>query len=200
MSSPADLTATGPSLRLRYATPADAPRFFELARDREVTRYFSWGYQQPADAEGWIASLPAKREAGELLDFVIEHSDEGIIGSTGLSELSSRDRRAMVGTWLGRAYWGSGANAEAKALVCALAFGPLGLRRLGAYAGLENSRSQRALERLGFRREGELREWHIHGERSYDLAIYGLLRTEWQASPLAGVAVTTSGEPPAAWL
>ncbi|HWH10609.1 MAG TPA: GNAT family protein, partial [Solirubrobacteraceae bacterium] len=46
------------------------------------------------------------------------------------------------GTWLGRAHWGTGANRDAKALIARLAFGSLGLERLGAYADVRNLRSQ----------------------------------------------------------
>ena len=56
-----ELVVTGPSLTLRYATAADAPRFFELASDQEVTRFFSWTYERVEEAEAWIAGLPAKR-------------------------------------------------------------------------------------------------------------------------------------------
>jgi ribosomal-protein-alanine N-acetyltransferase len=194
-----ELAAAGPNLILRFATAADAPRFYALASSPEVTRFFSWSYEAPADAEAWIAGLPAKRESGELLDFAIEHREHGVIGSTGFAEHSPRDRRAVIGTWLGHEHWGSGANREAKALACALAFGPLGLERVGAYAATGNLRSQRALERLGFTREGELREYHRHADGVYDLAVFGLLRREWEASPLYDVPATVSGEPPAVW-
>ena len=97
--------------------------------------------QQPA---AYIAGLAGERERGERLDLLIVGA-AGPIGVTGLSELSRRDRRAVVGTWLGRAHWGSGANRESKALIAHLAFVMLGLERLGAYADLDNPRSQRAL-------------------------------------------------------
>ena len=66
------LVVRGPRLSLRYATPADAPRLFELAADPAVTRFFSWGpYTTLEQPEAYIASLPARREAGDLLDFLI---------------------------------------------------------------------------------------------------------------------------------
>jgi len=132
----------GPTLMLRYATPADAPRLFELGTDRDVTRFFSWGpYVRIEEPLAYVAGLGARRERGDQLDLLIVHRDDGPIGVVGLSELSRRDRRAVVGTWLGRAWWGSGANHEAKALVARLAFARLGLERLGAYADVENRRS-----------------------------------------------------------
>ena len=191
---------TGPTLTLRYATAADAPRLLELASDPEVTRWFSWGpYGALDQPKAYIASLPEKRERGELLDFLIVHGEAGPIGVTGLSELAVRDRRATVGTWFGRDWWGSGANRESKALIAALAFRELGLDRLTAWANTRNGRSQVALERVGFRREGVLRGWHRHGDAVHDVVVLGMVRADWEASPLAGVPVRVSGRPPAAW-
>ena len=103
------LRIRGPRFALRYATLADAPRLFELGRDPAVTRFFSWGpYERLSEAEAYIASLPARRERGEALDFAIVHGRAGPIGITGLSEVVRRDRRAVVGTWLGLRRAGSG--------------------------------------------------------------------------------------------
>ena len=102
---------------------------------------------------------------------------------TGLSELARRDRRATVGSWLGHSFWGSGANFEAKAMISALAFQRLGFDRLTAWANTRNGRSQRALERIGFRREGVLTAWHRHGDRVHDVVIFGLLRAAWEHGP-----------------
>jgi ribosomal-protein-alanine N-acetyltransferase len=191
----------GPEITLRLPTPDDAPALLELARDPEVTRWFSWGpYRSIDEPLRWIAGQEAKRESGEQLDFVVHHREHGPVGITGLGELSRRDRRAMVGTWFGRAYWGTGVNAESKALLAHLAFGVCGLERLGAYSNPENARSARALERAGFAREGTLRGWHRHGTRQLDVHVFGLLRADWPASPLHGVRVAAIGSPPAAWL
>ena len=99
-----------------------------------------------------------------MLEFLIDHREHGPIGVTGLSEFAWRDRRATVGSWFGREYWGTGSNLESKALVAALGFETLGLGRLTAWANTRNGRSQVALERVGFRREGVLRAWHRHGD------------------------------------
>lgn len=196
-----DLALTGPTLRVRIPRDEDAAALFEHASDPEVTRWFSWGpYASQAEARAYLARLPGQRARGEHLDLVVEHLEAGPIGITGLGELAVRDRRAVIGSWLGRAWWGTGANDEAKALMCHLAFVLLGLHRLGAYSNVEHARSQRALERLGFRREGVLRRYHRHGDRALDVVVFGLLRGEWEAGPLPGVAVTVTGEPPPAFV
>ena len=186
---------------LRYGTEADAPALLELGSDAAVTRFFSWGpYTSLAQPAAYIAGLAGERERGERLDFVIADAGNRPIGVTGLSEFNHRDRRAVLGTWLGRAYWGSGANQRSKALIAWLAFAGLGLERLGAYADLENPRSQAALTGLGFVREGILRRWHRHGEQVHDVILYSWLKDEWERSPLAAQPVSVDGAPPPAFI
>jgi [ribosomal protein S5]-alanine N-acetyltransferase len=194
------LVVTGPEIALRYATADDAPRLLELASDPAVTQWFSWGpYTSVDQPQAYIAGLEEKRESGELLDFLVVHPEHGPIGVTGLSELSTRNRHATVGSWFGRDYWGSGANAESKALITALAFRALGMDRLTAWANTRNGRSQIALERVGFRREGVLRAWHRHGDALHDVVVFGLTRPQWESSPLAAIPVQIEGTAPAAF-
>jgi ribosomal-protein-alanine N-acetyltransferase len=191
----------GPHLTLRLPDPDDAPALLALASDPEVTRWFSWGpYASVEEPLAWIAEQEPKHDAGAQLDFVIHDREHGPIGVTGLGELSTRDRRAMVGTWLGRAHWGTGANAESKALIAHLAFAICGLERVGAYSNPENARSAAALEGVGFTREGTLRGWHRHGDRQLDVHVYGLLAPEWEAGPLRDVPIAAIGQPPAPWI
>lgn len=191
----------GPTLTLRYAAGADAGPLLELGADTEVTRFFSWGpYTAIDEPLAYIEGLAGERERGERLDFLIVDRHRGPLGVTGISELGHRDRRAVVGTWLGRAHWGSGANAQSKALIAHLAFNVLGIERLGAYADLDNPRSQAALRRLGFEQEGVLRRWHRHGEQVHDVIVYSWLKEEWQRSPLAEVSVEVRGDPPPAFV
>jgi [ribosomal protein S5]-alanine N-acetyltransferase len=191
----------GGNLVLRYAQAADAPALLALASDPEVTRWFSWGpYSVQAEAEAYLDRLSGQRAEGEQLDLAQDHHEDGVIGITGLSEFSRRDRRAIVGTWFGRRWWGTGANRESKALICHLGFEVLGLDRIGSYANVEHVRSQRALEGVGFRREGVLRGWHRHGDQLLDVLIVGMLRDDWERGPLRDVPVTVSGEPPPAFV
>jgi N-acetyltransferase len=195
------LEIRGPRLTLRYAVPEDAPALFELASDPAVTRYFSWGpYTSLDQPESYIAGLAEKRQRGELLDFLIVDERDGPIGVTGLSELSVRNRHATVGTWFGHRWWGSGVNPESKAMIAALAFEHLGLDRLTAWANTRNGRSQVALERVGFRREGVLVGWHRHGDVLHDVVVFGMLRADWERSALRSVPVQVRGTPPAAFV
>jgi RimJ/RimL family protein N-acetyltransferase len=196
----ASIALHGPTLTLRLPRSDDAPALLALAGDPDVTRWFSWGpYTSLDEPAAYLERLPAQRERAEQLDLLVVHREHGPAGITGLSEFSWRDGRAMVGTWFGRRFWGTGANRESKALVAHLAFAVLGLHRLGSYSNPANERSTRALLGVGFRHEGVLRDWHRHGERHLDVNVFGMLRHEWAAGPLASVAVTVEGEVPGAF-
>jgi ribosomal-protein-alanine N-acetyltransferase len=196
-----DLEVRGPELLLRYARVDDAPALFRLASDREVTQFFSWGpYTDEGEAGTYVRSLARKREEGERLEFLIEHQRDGVIGVTGLSEFSLRDRRAVVGTWHGRSWWGTGANRGSKTLVLALAFAGLGLERVTAWCGADNGRSQKALEKLGFVHEGVLRRWHVHHGAPKDVISYSMLRSEWEAGELSREPFEIVGDVPPQFL
>lgn len=192
-----DLALSGPTLRVRIPRQDDAAALFAEAADPRVTRWFSWGpYESQEEAAAYLERLPAERERGLQLDLVVEHRRAGPIGITGFSEIARRDRRATIGSWLGHAWWGTGANREAKALMCHLGFQLLGLERIGSYTGVEHVRSQRALQSIGFEREGVLRGFHRHGEQTLDVVVFGLLRCAWERGPLRDIAVSVTGEPP----
>ena len=72
-------------------------------------------------------------------------------------------------------------------MITALAFERLGYERLTAWANTRNGRSQRALERIGFRREGVLTAWHRHGDGVHDVVIFGS-----SAPPGSAARCTTS--------
>jgi [ribosomal protein S5]-alanine N-acetyltransferase len=182
------MVVRGPRLALRTPRPGDAGALFELGRDPEVSRFFSWGpYRERAEASAFIERIVRERP----YELLIVDPDDRPIGLTGLSELSERDRRAVVGTWLGRDHWGTGANRESKALVLHLAFRHLDLQRVSAYSHPDNTRSLKALERIGFTREGTLKRWHIHSGQAHDVVILRLLREEWERTDLADVPART---------
>jgi ribosomal-protein-alanine N-acetyltransferase len=186
-----------PTVTLRYPEPADAERIYELASAPDVGGWFSWGpYEEIGQAKAWLAGLPADREHGRDLAFAIEREGAGVIGVTSLNELSIRDRRAMVGTWIGRDWQGTGVNGESKALIAHLAFAICGMRRLGAFSDVLNEKSTGALERVGFTREGTLSRWHRHGGTEHDVHVFRLLPDDWSAP----FEVEVEGAPPAVWI
>ncbi len=188
-------------MTLRPPEPDDGEALLALASEAEVTRWFSWGpYTAIEQPLAYIERCAAQRESGERLDLLIIDGERGAAGITGLSEFSRRDRRAVVGTWLGVDFQGTQVNRESKALIAKFGFELLGLNRISSYSNPENERSTSALEAVGYRREGVLRRWHRHDQNFLDVNIFGLLRDDWLGSDQAAIELKVEGSPPAAFL
>lgn len=199
---PVDLQVVGERFMLRLAVPGDAEQLFALGQDPAVTRFFSWGpYSSIEQPLKYIEDLQAKRDNGSLLEFVIvERESDSVVGVTGLTEFSKRDHRAVVGSWLGHKYWGTGVNLASKSLVLGLGFRHLGLTRISSYSHVRNGRSKSALERIGFVTEGILHGWHWHGGGAQDVHIHCLLREIYERSEIGSDAIEITGTVPPAFL
>jgi RimJ/RimL family protein N-acetyltransferase len=167
-------------VRLRWLIKADVPGLFAIFGDPEVTRY--WGFAvlpDQAAADGLLAAIHGHFRASTLFQWAVEAADGQLVGTCTLAGLDRANRRAELGFALGRAFWGRGYMAAALPAVLAFAFGRLGLHRVFADADPRNAPSIRALERLGFVREGVLREHYLVQGEPQDAVVYGLLRSEW---------------------
>lgn len=117
-------------------------------------------------------------------------SDEAPVGATSLwNPRTWPDREDLYAveigwTWLAASAQRSGINAEAKLLLLQHAFDQLGVSRVELKTDARNQRSRRAIERLGARFEGVLRNWspsHVPGEegRLRDSAMFSVTDAEW---------------------
>jgi len=111
---------------------------------------------------------------------IIRAPDDRMLGHLSLFNFSEQSGRADIGYVLAREHWGQGFMREALTAAVDYAFGSMGLRRLEADTDPRNAASVRALERLGFAREGLMRErWQV-GDEISDTLFMGLLAREWR--------------------
>ena len=171
-----------PRLTLRRITSDDVDAMFEVFSDAEVMRY--WSTPPLADRAGAVELVNEIHESFArqvMLKWgVARRADNHLIGTTTLYNIDFSNRRAEVGYALGRAHWGQGYMQEALQALLIYCFETLNLRRLEADVDPRNRASIQTLERLGFQREGFLRErWEVGGEIQ-DALFYGLLRPDWK--------------------
>lgn len=168
-------------LILRDLRADDAAALFAHRADAEAARYWStppWTDMAQAEAHLRDARKPAT-QSGWLQFGVERRADGALLGTCSLFDHHVDSRRAEIGYFLGRPYWGQGFAREAAMALIGHGFGTLNLNRIEADVDPRNVASVRLLERLGFVREGLLRQrWIIGGEVS-DSALYGLLAAEW---------------------
>ncbi|WP_284619278.1 GNAT family N-acetyltransferase [Rubrivivax pictus] len=168
-------------LDLRPLQAGDAPALLALFSDPVAMRYWStppWTSIEQAQAS--IAVDLDGLPKGEHLRLGLQSRDDGqLLGTCSLFALHPTSRRGEIGYLLRSDVWGRGLMHEALQALVQFAFGELQLHRLEADIDPRNAASARSLQRLGFTKEGHLRErWIVDGEVS-DTALYGLLRSEW---------------------
>lgn len=177
----ADLALTTQRLGLRPVAPPDAGALYALFSDPAVVRYWSSPpWTSPEQATEMIRREDAGLAEGSSVRLaVVRREDDALVGTFSIFSLDPVNRRAEIGYAMAPSVWGRGYAQEAGRAVIGHAFGVLGLNRLEADVDPRNEASARVVQRLGFRREGLLRErWIVAGEVS-DSAMYGLLRREW---------------------
>ena len=169
--------ARTPRLLLRPGFPEDAPALAGAIGDETIVRNLAsapWPYRM-RDAEAFLAS-PRDPILPSLLIFERGQGAPQLVGSCGLGRRPSG--AVEMGYWIARPFWGRGYATEALKLAVDFAFGTLGLARLEDDIDPRNEPSCRLVERIGFIREGLLRErWYVAGEVT-DSAMYGLLARE----------------------
>jgi len=167
---------------MRWASEEDVDAFYEIFSDPRVMRYWSSGPLENREAAAAMQREIAQQNLSEMqMKWGLALRDTNkLIGTVTLFNLSISNGRAEIGYAMGSAHWGNGYMNEALKALIVHAFDVMDFRRLEADVDPRNAASIRTLERLGFQREGFLRErWHVGGELQ-DAFFYGLLKREWQ--------------------
>ncbi|STQ91161.1 GNAT family N-acetyltransferase [Iodobacter fluviatilis] len=168
-------------LILRPLQETDAPALLAIFSDEKVMQYWStppWNSIEIAEA--LIARDLKAMAAGGYIRLGIERAEDHIlIGNCTLFDLDKQCRRAEIGYGMAHSAWGKGYMHEALSALLDFGFSELKLNRIEADIDPRNLASAKSLERLGFSREGYLRErWIVDGVVS-DTALYGLLVSDW---------------------
>lgn len=174
-------------LILRPPELDEATRIQELADDPDVAGMVSpmpFPYTLES-AESWIRSVHAEIDAGEAYPFVIvRKTDNLLIGAVEVGN-EVRHQRGEMGYWLGKAYWGAGYASEAARRVVQFGFEVVGLNRIFATHYAHNPASGRVMQKIGMSYEGTMRGHIVKWDKSVDLLIYAILRSEWLSASRA---------------
>lgn len=170
---------TGTRIYLRPLEMGDAASFVTWFNDPEIARFLLRANPlTQAAEEAWLSQVLKSEDA--ILGIVLKEGDR-LIGSTGLHQFDWRCRHAAFGISIGdRSLWGQGHGTEATTLILRHAFQTLNLNRVWLHVYEYNPRGQRVYEKLGFRREGTLRQHTFRDGRYWDVLTMGILREEWE--------------------
>jgi RimJ/RimL family protein N-acetyltransferase len=107
-----------------------------------------------------------------------------VVGMTSYHDVDDDRRSLGIGhTVIGRPWWRTGINTEAKLMLLERAFDVLRAERVFWYTDIRNERSQRAIARLGATRDGVLRRHRQRPDGSWrDSVLFAMTADEWPAA------------------
>ena len=169
------------NVSLRPLETGDIETLFAWDTDIELSVLGGWVRQQSSTA---FARLWERRitEPKDDMDWFGITYEGRLAGYIQLALIDHVERRAAVGIVVGeKALWGKGIGSGALRLLCDYAFAVRNLERVYAEVYTFNPRSMRLFERVGFVREGTLRQHEYHNGARQDMHFYGLLKSEFYA-------------------
>lgn len=175
----------GEKVRLRAVGRADLPRYVEWFADPAVSenlasqipmglaqeeRWYEENLKQPPEQQALAVDLRTGRGKWEH------------IGGTGFHLIDKRNRSAECGLFIGpEKYWNKGYGRDILLTLLRYGFQTLNLNRVQLRVMEFNRRAVHLYEKIGFVREGSMREAHFHQGRYWDMHLYSILRREWEA-------------------
>ncbi len=165
-------------LVLRKLRASDTDALFKLFSNPQVTRYYDLEtFHSPEQAKQLLESFQQRyvRQIGLRWAIALGDHPKELIGTCGYNIWIQAANRAVLGYDLSPTFWHRGIMGEALAAVLDFGFEKMQLNRVEALSFPDNSASQRLLEKLGFHREGLLREYERTQGHYQDMTIYALL-------------------------
>lgn len=136
------------------------------------------------EAERFLAACEQMAADGTGVRLAIDRlADDAFLGWCSLTRWNPVYRSASLGYCLNDTAWGHGYGTEAARAVLLWAFDTLDLNRVQAETDTRNAASARVLEKLGFAREGTMREDCVVDGEVSDSWVFGLLRRDWRPPP-----------------
>jgi RimJ/RimL family protein N-acetyltransferase len=153
-----------------------------LAKDKRIWEYYVYDGSDPAKFDEILESALVEREKGFQFPFVILHKgDNRIIGSTRFLDIQFKHRKLEIGTtWVHPQYWGTEVNLECKLLLLTFCFEILQALRVQLKTDENNTRSRKAIEKIGGEFEGILRNDMLRDNITRrNSACYSIIAQEW---------------------
>lgn len=182
MHKPEPITLSAPGVRLEPMAPSHVSALEEAARDGELWNLRVTSVPAPGETAAYVEQALSGRDKGHMLPFVVVDTASGrVIGSTRYHDIVVPIERVEIGyTWYGKSWQRTHVNTTCKLLLMTHAFETLGAKLVGWRTDNYNFASQRAIERLGARKDGVLRHHAPRRDGTVrDTVMYSLTVGEW---------------------
>ncbi|UJL46364.1 GNAT family N-acetyltransferase [Virgibacillus sp. NKC19-16] len=172
-------------LYLRLFEIGDAEDLFRMIDDsRDYLReWLSWvdNTKTVDDSRGFIEHTLRTYEAESEFTAGIFYQGK-LVGTAGFNSFDWTNKVGYIGYWLAEGYQGKGIMSSVCRALISFAFYELQLNKVAIRAACENKKSRAIPERLGFAKEGEIRQAEWLYDHYVDYVVYGMLAHEWERS------------------
>lgn len=174
-------------LKLRTLREDDAEALFELvdANRKHLREWLPWldANTEVEDSRAFIRSV-LKQESDNLGPTYAIIFRESLVGVVGYHPIQWNNKSVEIGYWLSHDLTRQGIMTRCCRALVDYAFDVIGLNRVTIPAAVDNSRSRAIPERLGFKKEGVIRDAEWLYDHYVDHVLYRLLKSEWQSQQL----------------
>jgi ribosomal-protein-serine acetyltransferase len=171
-----------PLLSLEPPEKVSSREFYQLINGQRpyLQQWLSWVdmVRSEEDAERLLADARRYNIGGQQLIYYI-FFDHYLAGSVALTRIDRNNRSAQLGYWLREEVQGEGIAPLACRQLLSQSFETLSLHRLEIRTDKDNLRSQAIARKLGFSREGLLRQAEFHNGTFRDVLLFALLKEDW---------------------
>lgn len=169
------------NLKIQSWLKADANELFLLVdKNRETLQeWLIWVPQTKTkeDIETFISKCQKEYEVNAGFQMGLWDEDE-LIGTIGLNNIELTSKKASIGYWLSKNHQGKGTMTKATKALIDYAFDTLDLNRIELKIASKNSKSKSIAERLGFKKEGTLRQDEYLNGEYHDYDIFSFLKSD----------------------
>lgn len=180
-------TLTGKTVDLIPLDEVHFTKLEEIAKDKKIWAHYAYDGSDPKTIRNILELGLSEREKGSQFPFVILHkASNELIGSTRFLDIQFKHKKLEIGTtWVIPQYWGTEVNLECKLLMLTFCFETLGTLRVQFKTDENNIRSRKAIEKIGGRFEGILRNDMLRENKTNrHSACYSIIEGEWPETKL----------------
>lgn len=178
-----EIVLEGQVVRLEPLSLSHVGGLARVGSDPSIWRYMLYGDVASEDGiSRWVEDLLQRKKTGVDYPFAVIHRPSGeVAGATRYLDIRPAHRGLEIGgTWYGKAFQRTAVNTETKYLLLTFAFETLDCIRVQFKADSRNERSLAAIERIGARREGVLRNHMILEDGLFRHSVYfSIVDSEW---------------------